>query len=213
LEIKGLAGLGTEKKLYAQGAELIDAIPVRTGTLLMAGAQAGILDHSLIEDDFSIATDAYVRGMFFHSTVPVAASRPNEDRSFIAWRWHVQNEWLKETDTWLSHRTRFGIVSVLGQDPYPFFALPITWDYEQKLRVFPGFGSVSGLGGIVRILTESSLPNIAVYGGLFGGGIGGGVDMQVGPVLLNASTYDIQNFLTPNCERTRLWHASIGVAL
>lgn len=213
LEVKGLAGLGTEKRLYAQGAELIDAIPVRSGTLLLAGAQVNLLDHSLLEEDFSIATDALVRGVFFHSTAPVAVSRPNEDRTFAAWRWRLQNEWLKEVDTWLSSRTRLGVISVLGQDPYPFFSLPITWDYQQKLQIFPGFGSVSGVGGIMRILTESSLPNVAVYGGLFGGSLGGGVDLQIGPVLLNASTYGIQNFLTPNREKTRLWQASIGVAL
>lgn len=213
LELKGLAGIGSEKRLYAQGAELIDAIPVRTGTLLLAGAQASYLDHYVLEEDFSIATDAFLRGVFFHSTVPVAVSRPNEDRSFAAWRWHLQNEWLKETDTFLSKRTRLGIVSVMGQDPYPFLALPITWDYQQKLQIFPGLGSVSGVGGMVRVLSESSVPNVAFYAGLFGGAIGGGLDLQLGPVLLNASSYGIQNFLTPNRERTRLWHASIGVAL
>lgn len=212
-ELKGLAGIGTEKRLYAQGAELIDAIPVRTGTLFLAGIQANLLNHTLLEGDFSIATDAMLRPVFFHSTVPVAMSRPNEDRSFAAWRWRLQNEWLKETNTWLGNRTRFGIVSVLGQDPYPFFALPITWDYQQKLKAFPGLGSVSGVGGIMRILSENSLPNFAFYAGLFGGAVGGGVDFQLGPVLLNGSTYAVQNFLTPNRERTRLWHASIGVAL
>lgn len=213
LEVKALGGLGSEKRLYAHGAELIDYIPTRSGTLLLGGGQVSLLDHALLEGDFSIATDALLRAVYFHSTTPPAVSRPNEENSFGTLRWRLQNEWLKETETFLSSRTRVGIISVLGQDPYPFFDLPVTWDYQQKLKLFPGIGSVSGLGGIARILSESSLPNLALYAGLFGGAVGGGVDLQMGPVLLNASSYAVQNFLTPNQERTRLWHASIGIIL
>lgn len=211
--LRGLLGVGHEKRLYAQGAEFIEAIPVRTGTLLLGGAELNFLDRSIVGEDFFITTDMMLRGVYFYSSVDPAKSRPNEDFSFVAWRWKLQNEWLKEVDTFLSSSTRLGIITTLGQSPFPFLSLPITWDYQQKLKLFPGLGSVSGIGGIARFLTASALPNFSIYGGVFGGALGAGVDLQFGSLLLNGSTYGVENLFTPTKERTRLWSVSLGVTL
>ncbi len=208
-----LGAMGPEKRLYAKGPELIEAIPVRSGTLLAAGTELGFLDQSEYGDDFWVTTNALLRPVYFHSSVPAAPSFPDEERSFVTWRWRMQNEWLKEVKTPLSDKTRFGIISVAGQTPVPFTSLPITWDYQQKLQIFPGLGATSGLGGILRLLTDSGLPNVAIYAGEFGGGLGGGLDLQLGVVILNASTYSLENSLTASHDRTRLWQASIGMAL
>jgi hypothetical protein len=206
-------GMGPEKRLHAVGPELIEAIPVRSGTLLVAGTEAGFLDQSEFGEDFYVTSNALLRPTYFRSSVPTAPSAPDEQRSFMTWRWRMQNEWLKEVHTPLSDKTRFGIITVAGQNPVPFTSLPVTWDYQQKLQLFPGVGASSGLGGILRLLTESGLPNLAVYAGEFGGGLGGGLDLQLGPVLLNGSTYALENALTATHDRTRLWQASLGVAL
>jgi hypothetical protein len=213
LDLRLFAGLGPEKRLYAQGAEFIDAIPVRSGTLILGGSELNFLNRSAVGEDFWITTDIFLRGTYFHSSTPTPKSRPKEDREFITLRWRLQNEWLKQTDTFLSSNTRFGILSVLGQNPLPFLNLPTTWDYQQKLELYPGLSSISGIGGIVRFLTDNSLPNVAFYGGYFGGALGGGVDLQLGPVLLNGSTYGVESLLTPAREKTRIWNASLSVAL
>lgn len=213
LDARLLLGLGPEKRLYAQGAEFIDAIPVRSGILFLGGAELLLLDQSAVGEDFWITTELLLRGVFFHSTTAPAKSRPNEDRSFAAWRWKLQNEWLKETPTFLSRRTRVGIISVVGQNPLPFLSMPITWDYQQKLTFYPGLKSISGLGGIVRFVSDNALPNVSFYGGYFGGAIGGGADLQIGSFLLNASTYGVESLLTPSREKTRIWSATLGLAL
>ncbi len=210
---KLLAGMGPEKRLYAKGPEFIEAIPVRSGTLLLAGTEISFLDQSEFGDDFWVTSNIMLRPVYFKSSVPPAESFPDEERAFAVWRWRVQNEWLKQVDTALSSRTRFGIISVLGQNPVPFTSLPITWDYQQKTQLYPGIGATSGIGGILRLLTDSGVPNFAVYAGLFGGAPGGGVDLQLGPVLLNASTYALENALTTSHDRTRLWQATLGLAL
>jgi hypothetical protein len=213
LDFRLLAGLGPEKRLYAQGAEFIDAIPVRSGTLLLGGAELLFLSRSAVGDDFWITTDLLLRGTYFHSSTPPPKSRPEEVSSFSTWRWKLQNEWLKETETFLSSRTRFGIISVLGQTPLPFLNLPLTWDYQQQLEFYPGLASVSGIGGILRILSRRALPNLALFGGYFGGAPGAGLDLQLGSVLLTASTFGVENRLSPAREHTRIWNASLGVAL
>ena len=213
LELRLLGGVGPEKRLYAQGAELLDSIPVRSGALFLGGLSAQLMDRRAVGEDFFITTDLLLRGVYFHSTVKPARSRPNEDLAFATLRWRLQNEWLKEIDTFLSSRTRLGIITVAGQNPLPFLHLPVTFDYQQKLETYPGLRSTSGVGAIARLLTESSLPNVAFYGGYFGGALGGGVDLQLGPVVLNGSTYAIENFLTPAREKTRIWNATLGVAL
>jgi hypothetical protein len=213
IDARLMAGLGPEKKLFAQGAELIDAIPVRSGTLLLGGGEILFLNRTSYGDDFWITTDLLLRGIYFHSSTPAPKSRPLEKNSHLAWRWKLQNEWLKETGTFLSSRTRFGILSVLGQTPQPFLNLPVSWDYQQKIELYPGLRSISGIGGIVRFLSPGAVPNVALYGGYFGGAFGAGIDLQLGPVLLNASTYGLENRLTPAREKTRLWNASIGMAL
>lgn len=213
LDARLLLGLGPEKRLYAKGAEFIDAIPVRSGILFLGGGELLLLDQSAVGEDFWITTELLLRGVFFHSTTAPAKSRPDEDRSFAAWRWKLQNEWLKETPTFLSRRTRLGIVSVVGQNPLPFLSMPITWDYQQKLTLYPGLKSISGLGGIVRLLSDNSLPNVSFYGGYFGGAIGAGTDLQIGSFLLNASTYGVESLLTPSREKTRIWSVTLGLAL
>lgn len=213
IDARLMAGLGPEKKLYAQGAEFIDAIPVRSGTLILGGGEIVFLNRSSYGEDFWITTDILLRGIYFHSSTPPPKSRPKEEKSHVAWRWKLQNEWLKQTDTFLSSRTRFGILSVVGQNPQPFLTLPVSWDYQQKIELYPGLRSISGIGGIIRFLSESATPNVALYGGYFGGAFGAGVDLQLGSVLLNASTYGIENRLTPAREKTRIWNASLGVAL
>lgn len=213
IETRLLGGIGPEKRLYAQGAEFIDAIPVRSGTLILGGAEIVFLDRAPTGDDFWVTTDVMLRGLYFHSSTPTPRSRPFEDREFITWHWRLQNEWLKETGTFLSDQTRFGILTTFGQTPYPFLNLPYTWDYQQKMQFWPGFGSVSGIGGIIRFLTPSAVPNFAFYGGYFGRAFGGGIDLQFGSVLLNGSTYGIENNLTPAREHTRLWNLSLGIAL
>ena len=213
LDARLFAGLGPEKRLYAQGAEFIDAIPVRSGTLFLGGAKVAFLDRSAVGEDFWITTDIALRGTYFHSTTSPAKSRPDDKRSFATLRWRIQNEWLKETQTFLSSHTRLGILSVLGQTPLPFLDLPVTWDYQQKLKLYPGLASISGIGGIARLLTQSALPNVAFYGGYFGGALGAGLDLQLKSVLLNASTYGVENTLTPAREKARIWNLSLSVAL
>lgn len=211
--LRALAGLGPEKRLRAEGPELIGSIPVRSGTLMLAGAEVTFLDQSEFGGDFWITTNALVRPTFFHSTTQPADSFPDEERSFWTWRWRVQNEWLKEVETPLASRTRYGLISVIGQTPIPFTSIPVTWDYQQKTQLFPGIGATGGLGGILRLISERSLPNLAVYAGIFGGALGGGVDLQLGPVLLNASSYSLENALTTSHDRTRLFQATAGVSL
>src|SRR5690606_10166434 len=41
-----LGGIGPEKRLYAQGAELIDSIPVRSGILFLGGGEINLLNRS-----------------------------------------------------------------------------------------------------------------------------------------------------------------------
>lgn len=213
IDARLMAGLGPEKRIFAQGAEFIDAIPVRSGTLILGGGEILFLNRSAVGDDFWVTTDLLLRGTYFHSSTPTPKSRPLESRTHVAWRWKIQNEWLKETDTFLSRRTRFGILTVLGQTPQPFLNLPVTWDYQQRIELYPGLRSVSGIGGIVRLLSDRALPNLALYGGYFGGAFGAGIDLQLGAVLLNGSTYGIENNLTPAREKTRLWNVSLGIAL
>jgi hypothetical protein len=211
--VRGLFGYGPEKRLYAEGPELIGSIPVRSGSLLVGGLEANYVNQSEFGNDFWITTNALIRPTYFHSSVESAASFPDEEHSFWTWRWRVQNEWLKQVDTPLSSRTRFGLLSVAGQTPIPFSALPVTWDYQQKTQLFPGLGASSGLGGIVRLISDRALPNLAAYFGEFGGALGGGVDLQLGPVLLNASSYALENALTTSHDRTRLWQVTAGVSL
>ncbi len=211
--IRVLGGTGPEKRLYAEGPELIGAIPVRNGTLLALGAEASLLDQSEFGDDFWITTNGLIRPMYFHSSVDPAPSFPDEQTHFMTWRWKMQNEWLKQIDTPLSSRTRVGILTVAGQTPIPFTSIPITWDYQQKTQLFPGVGATSGIGGILRLISDKAMPNLAVYAGEFGGGFGGGVDLQLGPVILNASSYQLENALTTSHDRTRLWQATAGVSL
>jgi len=206
-------GLGPEKRLYAKGPELIDSIPVRSGTLLTAGTELQYLGQKEFGGDFWITTNALLRPTWFSSSVPPARSQPIRQRSFATYRWRLQNEWLKEVETPLSYRTRFGLISVLGQNPVPFTSIPFTWDYQQRLQLFPGLGGTGGLGGILRLTRDNALPNLALYGGHFGGSLGGGIDLQLGPVMLNASTYGLENALTASHDKTRLWQAAVGVAL
>lgn len=213
LDARLLGGMGPEKRLYAQGAEFIDSIPVRKGTLMLLGTEGSFFHGKDVGGDFFITTDALVRPIYFHSTVDNSPSRPEESTSFFTIRWKLQNEWTKEVATPLSERTRVGVISVLGQNPLPFLQFPITWDYQQKLSIYPGLGSVSGIGGIVRTMTKDSLPNIAFYLGYFGGAVGSGFDLQLNKVMVNLSTYGVENMLTPAREKTRLWNASIGVSL
>jgi hypothetical protein len=208
-----LGGMGPEKRLHAKGPELIEAIPVRSGTLLLLGTELAFLDQTEYGNDFWITSNALVRPVYFKSSTPPAKSRPDEERSFVTWRWKMQNEWLKQVETPFSSRTRFGIISVVGQNPVPFTSIPVSWDYQHKTQLFPGIGSTSGLGGIVRLISDRALPNLALYAGDFGGVIGGGIDLQLGPVLLNGSTYGLENALTVTHDNTRLWQATIGVAL
>lgn len=211
-ELKSLVGFGTEKRLYAQGAELIDSIPVRSGLLFLGGLEGSFADQSKVGDDFWITSYIMARGVYFHSTVSDPKSR-SEDNSFAVFRWRIQNEWLKETETFLAKNTRVGIISVTGQNPQPYLVLPITWDYQQHLSAFPGFESIGGIGGIVRFLNKKSLPNVSFYAGLFGGSVGGGLDLQIGSALLQASSYGVENFLTPSRDKTRIWNLSLGFAL
>jgi len=212
-EARLLGGVGPEKRLYAQGAEFLDTIPVRNGALFLGGAFLQMMNHAQPGEDFYVTTDLFVRTVYFHSTTDAPLSKPDEDLSFFTVRWKLQNEWLKEVDTFLSSRTRLGIISVLGQNPTPFLNLPVTWDYQQHLKTYPGFRSTSGIGGIARFLNDRALPNVALYGGFFGGAFGGGADLQLGPVVLNASTYGLENFLSPSREKTRIWNATLGIAL
>jgi hypothetical protein len=208
LRIGAMAGLGPEKRLFAQGAEFIEAIPVRSGILMLAGLEGAWLNRSDVGGDFWITSDFSMRAVYFHSTTPSAKSRA-EDNAFATLRWRLQNEWLKE---W-SGAWHIGIISVLGQNPFPFLTLPVSWDYQQRLQIFPGISSVSGGGAILRLLPSQSTPSLALYGGIFGGAIGAGLDLQFGSFLVNASSYALENTLTPAGERTRLWSASVGVAL
>jgi hypothetical protein len=211
--LRALGGMGKEKRLRARGPEFLESIPLRSGTLLALGAELQFLDQTEFGGDFWITSNWMLRPMWFKSSTEPSRALPDEQRSFYTWRWKLQNEWLKQIETALSSRTRIGILSVLGQNPVPFAPLPISWDYQQKLQFYPGLGSSSGLGGIIRLLSERALPNIAIYGGLFGGALGGGMDIQLGPVLLNASTYGLENTLTISHNNTRLWQGSIGIAL
>lgn len=208
-----LAGMGPERRLYAKGPELIDAIPVRSGLLLLGGAELSYLNQSEFGEDFWVTTYGLLRPVYFHSSTEPAKSFPNEQRSFFVLRWRLQNEWLKQVETSFSRRTRFGLISVLGQTPIPFTSIPITWDYQQKTQIYPGLGAGAGLGGIVRLISENAVPNMAFYAGLFGGALGGGLDLQLGPVILNASTYSLENSLTTSHDRTRMWQATAGVSL
>ncbi|RYZ93709.1 MAG: hypothetical protein EOP11_27400, partial [Proteobacteria bacterium] len=182
-EARLLGGLGPEKRLYAQGAEFLDSIPVRNGLLFLGGGALQVMNSSQAGEDFFVTTDLLVRAVYFHSTTDAPRSRPEEDLSFLTFRWKLQNEWLKEIDTFLSSRTRLGIISVIGQNPTPFLNLPVTWDYQQRLKAYPGFRSTSGIGGMARFLNARALPNVALYGGFFGGAFGGGADLQLGPVV------------------------------
>lgn len=213
LQVRLLGGLGPEKRLYAEGAEFLDNIPVRNGMLFLAGASFQLLDHAEVGEDFYITTDLLLRPEYFLTTVDAPASKPDQKMSFGTVRWKLQNEWLKDVGSLVGSRARVGLITVTGQTPLPFLNLPITWDYQQRLKVYSGFRSISGVGAMGRLLNDRSLPNVAVYAGYFGGAVGGGVDVQLGPVVLNASSYGIENFLTPARELTRLWNASLGIAL
>lgn len=213
LDTRLLGGIGSEKRLYAQGAEFIDAIPVRNGTLFLGGLQTNYINQFNMGNDFWVTSNILLRGVYFHSTTPKARSNPNEITSFPVLRWHIQNEWLKETNSFLSNNTRLGLVFVVGQNPYPSLPLPVTFDYQQKLKIFPGLSSVGGLGGIIRFLSKSSTPNFSVQGGYYGGAFGGGVDLQIDSFLLTASTYGIENLITPARDKTRVWSLSAGLSL
>jgi hypothetical protein len=210
-DFKGNLGMGPEKRLYAQGIEFLEAIPVRSGTLFLGGAELGYYDRYR-DGDFELLTDFQLRGTYFRSTTPQPKSR-SESNSLFALRWKLQNEWLKRVETFLSARTEIGIISVLGQDPQPFLNLPYSWDYQQKLKIYPGLRSITGVGGITKFKTLTARPNTSIYFGYFGGAIGGGINLQVGSVILSAATYGVENLTTPAREKSRIWNASIGAAL
>lgn len=212
VEWKALAGIGPEKRLFAQGAEFIDAIPVRTGTLFLMGTEARAV-HTWSTGDFGINTDALLRPLYFHSTTEAARSKQEEDNSFFTVRWKLQNEWTKGIEVPFAHNARFGIISAIGQNPLPFLDLPVTWDYQQKLDIYPGLGSVSGIGGIMRLTYDTNFPNLTFHAGYYGGAIGGGFNVQWGQILFHASSYGVENLLTPAREKTRLWSATLVLAL
>jgi hypothetical protein len=210
-DLKLNLGMGPEKKLYAQGVEFLEAIPTRSGTLFLAGAELGFFDRWQHED-FQIQTDLQVRPTYFTSTTDSAKSRP-EKSSHFALRWKLQNEWLKRVDTFLSSRTQLGLLTVAGQNPLPFLQLPYTFDYHQRLRLYPGLRSTSGIGGIARLQSRTAMPNLGIYAGYFGGALGGGLDFQLGSVILSAATYGVENLIFPAREKSRIWTASIGASL
>lgn len=210
-DIKALAGLGPEKKLYAQGAEFFESIPVRSGQLFLMGAELGYYDR-WYHEDFLIQTDLQIRPLYFLSTIDPPKSRTEESTHFSV-RWKLQNEWLKKVDSIFSSQTEIGILSVVGQNPLPFLSLPLSFDYHQKLELYPGIRSTTGLGGIARLKNRSSLPNFGIYGGYFGGALGGGLELQVKSVLLTAATYGVENLNFPAKEKARVWSLSLGAAL
>jgi hypothetical protein len=209
-DIHLLAGLGPEKRLAAEGAEFIDAIPVRSGTLLLGGADFSLVDRSVMGTDFYVSTNLFLRAVYFYSTVPQAKSRTEASRLY-AYRWRIQNEWTKEIETFLGKRTQIGIVSVLGQTPLPYLLLPVTWDYQQRLPLYPGLKSISGIGALGRILSPSLA--LSGFGGFFGGAVGGGLDLQWGSVVLSVSSFGVESLLTPAREHTRLYQGALTVLL
>ncbi|MGZ3705545.1 MAG: hypothetical protein ACXWP1_06235, partial [Bdellovibrionota bacterium] len=113
--VRILGGLGPEKRLNAEGPDFLGAIPVRSGVLWLAGTEVNFLDQTEFGGDFWVTTDALVRPVYFHSSVDPSPNLPDEQNAFFVWRWRLQNEWLKQVETPLSSRTRFGIISVAGQ--------------------------------------------------------------------------------------------------
>ena len=210
-DVKGYAGLGPEKKLYAQGAELFESIPIRSGQLFLVGSELGFYDR-WYHEDFLIQTDLQIRPLYFFSTVDPPRSRTEETTHFSV-RWKLQNEWLKRVETIFSSQTEIGVLSVVGQNPLPFVQLPFSFDYHQRLELYPGIRSVTGLGGIARLKNRSALPNFGIYGGYFGGALGGGVDLQVKSLLLSAATFGVENVNFPAKEKARIWTLSLGAAL
>ena len=213
LQSKVQFGLGPEKRLYAHGAEFLDAIPVRTGMLILAGLDNTFLHRNAVGDDFWISTEVNLRATYFHSSVTPVAKIPEDKTSFTAVRWKIQNEWLKEVETPISNRTQLGLISVLGQDPVPYLRLPVTWDYQQKLKLYPGFSSIGGLGGLVRLVSDTSLPTTTFYGGIFSGSLGAGLDLQFGKIFFSAATFSLENGISVSRDSTRIWNASLGMAL
>ena len=213
LSLGSFAGLGPEKQLYAEGAEFLEAIPVRNGLLFVAGLDLEAFHQEEYEGDFFVSTYGRFRPSYFHSTTKAPRTKPHWDNSFFTWRFRLQNEWLKEIESSLADHVRVGIITSLGQNPIPNLELPFAWDYQQRLPLLPNFTSMSGLGGMIRLISEEASPSLAAYAGLFAKRLGGGLDLQYKSAVLTAASWGIENSLSPSRESTRLWTLSLGLAL
>lgn len=151
-----LGGIASEKKVSAVSTDLIEKLPVQSGTLHYFGA--GVVLHGRIAEGTSFgwewgASSELVR---FQSSFPGGP--------FLAWRWRLESK-LSSNRTPRGFSARF----ILGPQPLPQKTLPRVWDYVHRLDPLPEIGTLLGAGLVWSSPASWIRAEAGFYGGYWGG--------------------------------------------
>lgn len=214
LSARGFGGFGPEKRIHVAGTELIDGLPVRTGTLLLAGGEIKAGHRVSLEGGFEIDGEASWRPTYFTSDVGPSNVRPDEKFQFWTHRWRLDSKWLKDFNDGLADQNQFGVVAILGQQPLPNAdLLPISWDYQNRLKTWPGLAALAGTGILYRALSGDGSNELEIHAGIYGGHLGAMAQYRYRALELRAATYSLDNGLGLSGVNARIWSLGLGISL
>lgn len=210
--VLGTTGIGQQKLIKGEvTAHLSDAIE-KESALYFHGFDLGLEFQSLWSDHLRFRS-----GYFFMPTYFYSQSR---DEDFVyqigegRWshRWRAQFEVTTRTADFSSGALEIGGQVINGPQPIPMAVLPRIWDGVHEVDPNPAIGALVGLGGVVRVVSQSRLYSFEGFGGFYGGYWGAGLATRLSWFHLRVGTFGVEQSSNYRLRETRLNFVDGGFA-
>jgi hypothetical protein len=204
------AGAGSEKRVDAYSTDVIDSIPVRTGSYTLVGADFAASHSVSLGSRADLKLGASERETLFLTTVPAAALGAGADTQLWTHRWRLDAE-PGSTALTSGHGRAFAQL-IAGPQPLPVDCLPRVWDYVHALDPFPELGALVGAGGGWET-AWGARSRLRLAAGFYGGYVGAGLEGRFGAFTASAGSWGIEGSSAYQTMGSRIWSAALGLAL
>lgn len=197
-------GIGKQNVIHGEVTSYLSDALQKKSDLFYQGFDLGLEFQSLWSDELRFKSGYYFLPTYFYSqsSNPDFLYQINKGRWSL--RWRTDFEVTTRTADFNSGALELGGQIIAGPQPIPMAVLPRIWDGVHEIDPAPALGAALGMGGVVRLVSQSRKFSLEGFGGFYGGYWGAGVATRLSMFYVRGGTFGVEQSSNYRLRETRL---------
>jgi hypothetical protein len=204
-------GVGRQKVVEGAVSDFAPVVPIKESTIYYWGPNMELGYQSQFSDFMKFRYRALFLPTFFYSPFNDKENYTiGIQKQLTTLRWRTEVEYTYAFQPVHEGGFEVGAQLLGGQQPTPLRPLPRVWDAIHKIKFFPDYGTLVGVGGVARAYTSGRKFILSGFGGFYGGYFGAGGMLNFYGLYLEGGTFGFEQTERYQFKQTRMIYGSLG---